>query len=158
MLAAEDAANAAAAYAEARQHLRRFGVEHLLAVWAEAEAGRNAKALLNAQALGATIDRVRESEGGAIEAAKNAREAHGSAEERAAKLEQEVAQLKEQLAGETTRADAAEGALIKKFEQMDEISTASFQSSRRLLMKVEWLTGCWKAECGKSNRLDIGAT
>ena len=155
VLAAEDAADAAAAYAEARRYLRRFGVEHLQAVWAEAELSRNAKFQLNAQALGATIERVRESEGGAIESAKTAREARGTAEERAVKLGQEVTQLKEQLAAESTRADAAEAALIRKFEQMDEISTSSFQSSRRLLMKVEWLTGCWKAECGKSNRLDI---
>ena len=153
--AAADAADMAAGYDAARAHMRSFGVDHLQAVWAEAEAARSNKAALNAQALASTIERVRESEGGAQQAARSAREAEDAATSAATRLEAEIAQLKEQVLAETTRADAAESALIKKFEQMDEISTASFQSTQRLLRKVDWLTGIWKAECGKSNRLEI---
>jgi hypothetical protein len=154
-VAAEHVADLAAGYDAAREHMRTFGVEHLLEVWAEAEASRLAKAALNAQQLTATIERVRESEDGAQEAARNAKQVAGEATNIAARLRAEVAQLEEKLHAETTRANAVESVLVKKFEQMDELSVASTSCSRRLLHKVEALEAAWKSECNKSNRLEI---
>lgn len=148
-------ADLAAGYDAARLHMRTFGVEHLQAVWAEAEASRTAKAALSVRELTAKIDRVRESEDGAQEAARTARAAAGDAAKEAALLHAEIAQLTEKIRMETTRADAAESVLIKKFEQMDELSKASTGCSRRLLSKVEFLTASWKEECQKSKRLEI---
>jgi prefoldin subunit 5 len=135
--------------------MRTFGVEHRLEVWAEAEASRLAKAALNAQELTATIDRVRESEDGAQKAVRTAKQVAADATNTAARLRAEMAQLEEKLHAETTRANAAESVLIKKFEQMDELSEASTSCSRRLLLKVELLEAAWKSECNKSNRLEI---
>lgn len=153
--AAEHVADLTAGYDAARKHMRTFGVEHLLEVWAEAAASCTAKATLNAQELSATIERVRESEGGARMAARTARKEAGEAANAVALLRAEIAQLNEKLQAETTRANAAESVLIKKFEQMDELSEASTSCSRRLLHKVEALEAAWKAECQKSNRLEI---
>jgi hypothetical protein len=101
--AAEHVAGLAVGYDAARTHMRTFGVEHLLEVWAEAEASRLAKAALNAQELTATIDRVRESEDGAQKAVRTAKQVAADATNTAARLRAEMAQLEEKLHAETTR-------------------------------------------------------
>ena len=142
-------------YEAALQHLRSFGVEHLQAHWAEADTARSLRCETASKQQRAMLERSRESEGGAVEAANKARAAEGAAAKAAAALEAEVAALKEELARERTRSEAAESALVKRFDQMDDITEQCTQSSRRLLAKVEWLTACWRLERKKSTGLEI---
>jgi DNA repair exonuclease SbcCD ATPase subunit len=165
-LITEVEADYADAFDETLYHLHTFGAEHLARAWAEAEAARATRAARasreHEQQLAAVRTRQLHANEGNFKALVSAQAAEEKEKLCVETLQRQVRQLTVQLHAETeradaekTRADVAEKQLVKKFKQMESLTEHSHEASKKLLAKVEWLTGCWKREHVAANNLRV---
>eukprot|EP01048_Picozoa_sp_COSAG05_P002083 COSAG05_NODE_77_length_21410_cov_1079.308573_21_plen_516_part_00 len=133
-----------AARARALEHLMKWlrdeAMAQLHSSWANTSSDRHNSLKKELTALRDKTERARESSRRATEGQLRARQGSVTATAKAERLERRTRDLEEELRASNVRADAAESALVHRFEQMDRISRHTTAATRRLLLKVKALS------------------